>query len=115
MRIEKTLTNQPSNAQTSAQLRSVELPEFEATEKKVYQNESQVSLASSGLRIEFGRTQISLAEIMQLTVGDVVQLDGPDDGSVELSFNGRRIGKGELKYRDGKLCVQITQLEDNDR
>lgn len=57
-----------------------------------------------------GRKQLSLKEILQLQVGQVVDLQQPVSTRVELVANGKLFAKGELVEIDGQLGVRIAQL-----
>ena len=48
------------------------------------------------LTIELGGCQLPMREVLQLTMGSVVQLDKAADAPVELSINGKLIARGEV-------------------
>jgi flagellar motor switch protein FliN/FliY len=48
------------------------------------------------LTIELGSCQLPMREVLQLSVGSVVQLEKSADAPVELSVNGKLTARGEV-------------------
>ncbi len=64
------------------------------------------------LTVALGTTRLSLREISELSIGQVVQLGRPLAGPFELRAAGRVVGRGELVDVDGELAVRIVSLGD---
>ncbi len=64
------------------------------------------------LTVMLGTTQLSLRQLSELAVGQIVQLGRPLAGPFELRAAGRAIGRGELVDVDGELAVRIVSLGD---
>jgi flagellar motor switch/type III secretory pathway protein FliN len=64
------------------------------------------------LTVALGTTKLSLREITELAVGQIVQLGRPLAGPFELRAAGRVLGRGELVDVDGELAVRIVSLGD---
>lgn len=62
------------------------------------------------LRIELGRTQMRLEEVLQLRGGSVVVLDKLAGDPVEIFVNGRLVARGEVLVMNENFCVRVTQL-----
>ena len=62
------------------------------------------------LTIELGSCQLPMREVLQLTVGSVVQLDKPADAPVELTVNGKLIARGEVVIVEERFGVKITEV-----
>ncbi len=62
------------------------------------------------LRIELGRTEMSLQEVLQLRGGSVVALDSLVGDPVSVYVNGRIVAKGEILVMDDNFCVRVTEL-----
>jgi type III secretion protein Q len=62
------------------------------------------------LLFELGRVELSLAEVRQLAPGAVIPLQRPPEESVDISANGRRIGRGSLVQIGDNLGVRIARL-----
>jgi flagellar motor switch/type III secretory pathway protein FliN len=54
---------------------------------------------------------MSLRQVLDLAVGQIVTLGRPLAGPFELRAAGRLIGRGELVDVDGELGVRIVSLE----
>jgi flagellar motor switch/type III secretory pathway protein FliN len=64
------------------------------------------------LTVALGTKQLSLRQITELAVGQIVQLGRPLGGPFELRAEGRVLGRGELVDVDGELAVRIVSLGD---
>jgi len=62
------------------------------------------------LTIELGSCQLPMREVLQLTVGSVVQLDKQADAPVELSVNGKLIARGEVVVVEERFGIKITEV-----
>ncbi len=60
--------------------------------------------------LRFGRRQLPLREVMDLTSGSVVELDRQVDEPVELVLDGRVVARGEAVIIDGNYGMRITQV-----
>jgi type III secretion protein Q len=66
------------------------------------------------LTVGLGTTRMSLRQIFELAVGQVVTLGRPLAGPFELRAAGKLVGKGELVDVDGELAVRIVSLGDQE-
>ena len=62
------------------------------------------------LTIELGSCQLPMREVLQLSIGSVVQLDKAADAPVELSVNGKLIARGEVVVIEDRYGVKITEV-----
>jgi len=62
------------------------------------------------LRVELGRTQMRLEEVLQLRSGSVVALDKLAGDPVDIFVNGRLIARGEVLVMNDNFCVRVTEL-----
>jgi type III secretion protein Q len=62
------------------------------------------------LVFELGRLELSLAEVRQLAPGALIPVPRLLEESVDISANGRRIGRGTLVRIGNSLGVRITRL-----
>jgi flagellar motor switch protein FliN/FliY len=60
--------------------------------------------------LRFGRRQLSLREVLDLTSGSVVELDRQVDEPVELLLDGRVIARGEAVVVDGNYGLRVTEV-----
>jgi flagellar motor switch/type III secretory pathway protein FliN len=63
------------------------------------------------LTVALGTTQLSLRQVVELAIGQIIQLGRPLAGPFELHAAGRIVGRGELVDVDGELGVRIVSLE----
>ncbi len=62
---------------------------------------------------DLGQTTLSIAEILQLEKGSVIDLNKPAGESVESYVNGRIIGKGEVMVYEKNLAIRINEVLDS--
>ena len=62
------------------------------------------------LTIELGSCQLPMRDVLQLSVGSVVQLEKAADAPVELSVNGKLIARGEVVVIETHYGVRITEV-----
>ena len=62
------------------------------------------------LTVQLGTSRLSLRQLGDLAVGQVVSLGRPLAGPYEIRAAGRRVGEGELVDVDGELGVRIVSL-----
>jgi flagellar motor switch protein FliN/FliY len=62
------------------------------------------------LRIELGRTQMYLEDVLKLKRGAVVALDKLAGDPVDVFVNGRLVARGEVLVLNDNFCVRVTEL-----
>lgn len=62
------------------------------------------------LKIELGRTQMVLQDVLKLRAGSVVPLDKLAGDPVDISVNGRLIARGEVLVLNDNFCVRVIEL-----
>ena len=62
---------------------------------------------------DLGETELSIAEILKLEKGSVIDLQKPAGESVESYVNGRIIGKGEVMVYEKNLAIRINEILDS--
>ena len=62
------------------------------------------------LRIELGRTQMLLEDVLKLRKGSVVTLDKLAGDPVDLYANGRLVARGEILVLNDNFCVRVAEL-----
>jgi flagellar motor switch protein FliN/FliY len=62
------------------------------------------------LKIELGRTQMYLEEVLKLRRGSVVALDKLAGDPVDIYVNGRLIARGEVLVLNDNFCVRVAEL-----
>jgi|SRR6056297_440682 len=62
------------------------------------------------LRVELGRTQMRLEEVLRLRKGSVVALDKLAGDPVDIFANGKLIARGEVLVMNDNFCIRVTEL-----
>ena len=62
------------------------------------------------LRIELGRTDMYLEDVLKLRRGSVVPLDKLAGDPVDIYVNGRLIARGEVLVLNDNFCVRVAEL-----
>ncbi|HVX11033.1 MAG TPA: flagellar motor switch protein FliN [Pirellulales bacterium] len=100
----------------AAAVRAFQLDEFAgaapSTERATLELIRDVEL---DLRIEFGRTQMYLEDVLKLRKGSVVPLDKLAGDPVDIFVNGRLIAKGEVLVLNDNFCVRVAELITGER
>jgi flagellar motor switch protein FliN/FliY len=64
------------------------------------------------LTVELGRTNMYIKDVLQLSEGNVVELDKNIGDELDILANGKPIGRGKLIVIDDYYGVQITEILD---
>jgi len=62
------------------------------------------------IRIELGRTQLMLDDVVKLKEGSVVPLDKLAGDPVDVLVNGRLIARGEVLVLNDNFCVRVAEI-----
>jgi flagellar motor switch protein FliN/FliY len=62
------------------------------------------------LRIELGRTELLIEEVVALKEGSVVTLDKLAGDPVDILVNGRLIARGEVLVLNDNFCVRVAEI-----
>jgi len=62
------------------------------------------------LTVELGGCQISMRDLLQLSVGSVVQLDKSANASVDLFVNQKLVARGEVVVVEENFGIKITEI-----
>lgn len=105
--------NNPTS--TTADLSTFQFKEFGGSpasqEKATLDLLSDVEL---DLKIELGRTQMYLEDVLKLRRGSVVALDKLAGDPVDVYVNGRLIARGEVLVLNDNFCVRVAELVSGD-
>ncbi len=62
------------------------------------------------IKIELGRTMLTLEEVLGLGSGSVVELDKLAGDPLDIVVNGRLIARGEILVLNDNFCIRITDV-----
>jgi flagellar motor switch protein FliN len=60
--------------------------------------------------VELGRATVTLAQLMGLTIGSVIELDRVAGSPVDIRVNGMLFGRGEVVVVDDEYAVRIVEI-----
>lgn len=62
-----------------------------------------------------GRTNLEIADLLDLDEGDVIELDRKVGEAIDLYVNNRLVARGEVVLVDEKLGVTMTEIISNNK
>jgi flagellar motor switch protein FliN/FliY len=62
------------------------------------------------VRIELGRTELLIDEVLRLKEGSVVPLDKLAGDPVDILVNGRLVARGEVLVLNDNFCVRVAEI-----
>ncbi|MCI4400366.1 MAG: flagellar motor switch protein FliN [Campylobacteraceae bacterium] len=93
---------------------------FESLKEERVFTAEELLIDYSGLldmQVEFssylGTVELSLAEILKLQKGSIIDLRKPAGESVEIFINQRIIGKGEIMVYEKNLAIRVNEILDS--
>ena len=60
--------------------------------------------------VQLGSCHLPMRDVLNLSVGSVVQLDKVADAPVDLQVNSKLIARGEVVVVDNRFGIKITEL-----
>jgi len=63
-----------------------------------------------GVTVQLGSTQLSMREVLQLSVGSVVQLNKVADSPVDILVNDKLVARGEVVVIENRFGIKITEM-----
>lgn len=97
-----------SNAPTAQKARFAPLPEAEPPPFRG--NMDLLSALQMNVTVELGRTQLTVAEVLALGSGSVVELDRLAGEPVDILVNDRIIARGEVVVVDENFGVRVVEV-----
>lgn len=88
-----------------------ELPAFDKLQ--VDKQAKAISLLADvnlNVKIELGRTRLSVEDVLRLSEGSVVELDKLAGDPVDVYVNERHVARGEVLVLNDNFCVRINEI-----
>jgi flagellar motor switch protein FliN/FliY len=106
---------QPRRAAQEAALAAAEqldLPDLarEPGDGKQVQGIDLLNDVNLHVKIELGRTQMTVEEVLRLARGAVVELDKLAGDPADVIVNDRLVARGEVLVLDGSFCVRVNEI-----
>ena len=90
-----------------------EIPPYDADKELSWMNYSGLLDMEVEFISDLGETELSVAEILKLEKGSIIDLKKPAGESVESYVNGRILGKGEVMVYEKNLAIRINEVLDS--
>ncbi len=90
--------------------RNLEGESEEMEEEDLSQSAEFIQSVPVTVVVELGRRNLTISDVTRLRIGQIIDLHRTPSEPVELSVDGKIIGKGELVDVDGELGVRILRL-----
>ncbi len=118
---ETTTSNAPATDNAEPVVAPVELPPLDATVDPAQAGKSKdVNLKMVldlpvEVHVELGQARMTIQNIMNFSVGTVLELDRVAGAPVDIVINGKFVGKGEVMVVDENFGVRIIDLVDPEK
>lgn len=90
-----------------------DLPDFQATQEPGRSEPGDIELLKDvdlAVKIELGRCQMFVADVLKLAQGSVVELDKLAGDPVDVLVNDRLVARGEVLVLNDNFCVRISEI-----
>ncbi len=89
----------------------------ETNSKKSRNTELQILLGGAKVNVEanLGESELTLRDVLNLEVGDVIRLNSPADDTVVISIDGKDRFKGEIGLRRFRKSVEIIEIIETEK
>lgn len=97
----------------------MDMPDFAAAEGGASDRSSPTSSIEMlydvelNVRIELGRTRMTVEDILRLREGSVVTFDKEAGAQVDIMVNNRLVAHGEVLVLNDLFCVRVTEILSN--
>lgn len=88
----------------------LELPDFSSRSGEVPGGIAMLSDVKLNVKIELGRAEMLIDEVLKLSEGSVVELDKLAGDPVDVLVNERLVARGEVLVLNDNFCVRISQI-----
>ncbi|MGL4942959.1 MAG: flagellar motor switch protein FliN [Thermoguttaceae bacterium] len=100
-----------SKPELPAEVIEFQFPEFGgSTPSSDHATLDQISEVELDVKIELGRSQMYLEDVLSLRRGSVVALDKMAGDAVDIYVNGRLLARGEVLVMNENFCVRVAEL-----
>lgn len=99
--------------EANAEPGAFEMPAFEESISGV--DPASIELLSNvnlNVKIELGRTQLLVEDVLKLGEGAVVELDKLAGDPVDIYVNDRHVARGEVLVLNDNFCIRVSEILD---
>jgi flagellar motor switch protein FliN/FliY len=110
-RAEKSIQSIATERLIPTEVIEFQFPEFGGTIPSAeHATLDQISEVELNVKIELGRTDMYLEDVLKLRKGSVVPLDKTAGDPVDIYVNGRLLARGEVLVMNENFCVRVAEL-----
>ncbi|MHC4107737.1 MAG: flagellar motor switch protein FliN [Planctomycetota bacterium] len=105
----------PTPTPPPGQPEAVHLPDFESRPGSADDQAAGLGLLDDvqlNVKIELGRTQMYVEDVLRLNESSVVELDKVAGDPVDIYVNNRRVARGEVLVLNENFCVRVSEILD---
>jgi flagellar motor switch protein FliN/FliY len=91
----------------------VDLPDFESAGNGQTALPAAMSLlrdVSLNVKIELGRTQMYVEDVLRLNADSLIELDKAAGDPVDIYVNDRHVARGEVLVLNENFCVRVSEI-----
>ena len=92
----------------------VEFEQLVEGEKEPINSTQETMNAQMDITVSMGSTRAKIEKIVNLKIGDVIELDKHVEEALDIIVNGKLIASGESIILDNKLAVKLAKIKDSD-
>lgn len=70
--------------------------------------------AQMDITVSMGSTRAKIEKIVNLKIGDIIELDKYVEEALDINVNGKLIASGESIILDNKLAIKLSKIKDSD-
>ena len=101
----------PAESEASDGPASYALPSLDGVSGAGSANDlSMLSDVNLHVKIELGRTQMLVEDVLCLNSGSVIELDKLAGDPVDIYVNGRAVARGEVLVLNDNFCVRVSEI-----
>ncbi|HSQ88016.1 FliM/FliN family flagellar motor C-terminal domain-containing protein [Romboutsia sp.] len=103
----KTLANQDG-------IYEIQFEQLVEGEKESINSTEEIMNGQMDVTVSMGSTREKIEKIVNLKVGDIIQLDKNVEEALDININGKSIASGESIIIDNKLAVRLSKIKNEE-
>jgi len=92
----------------------VEFEQLVEGKKEPINSTQETMNAQMDITVSMGSTRAKIEKIVNLKIGDIIELDKHVEEALDISVNGKLIASGESIILDNKLAIKLSKIKDSD-
>jgi flagellar motor switch protein FliN/FliY len=92
----------------------VEFEQLVEGKKEPINSTQETMNAQMDITVSMGSTRAKIEKIVNLKIGDIIELDKYVEEALDINVNGKLIASGESIILDNKLAIKLSKIKDSD-